>query len=123
LYFDEDADQRVARALQHRGFDVETPTIAGRLHASDEDQLTYAAGARRALITHNIGDFPALHARWLMEGHQHWGLIIVPGRPAVAVILHRLERLLAMFSADEFRNRLEFLSAEYDSATEPQPDR
>ena len=40
LYFDEDADARLARALRRRDYDVETTVEAGLLEASDEEQLT-----------------------------------------------------------------------------------
>ncbi len=43
LYFDEDADARLAEALRRRGYDVETTVEAGLLEASDEEQLSRAA--------------------------------------------------------------------------------
>lgn len=53
LYFDEDADVRLAEALRQRGYDVETTVEAGLLEASDEEQLAYAVSQQRALVTHN----------------------------------------------------------------------
>ena len=53
LYFDEDADVRLAEALRQRGYDVETTVEAGLLEASDEEQLAYAVSRQRALVTHN----------------------------------------------------------------------
>jgi len=77
LYFDEDADARLAEALRRRGYDVETTVEAGLLEASDEQQLAYAVSQQRALVTHNIKDFPGKHARWVEAGGTPWGIIIL----------------------------------------------
>ena len=64
LYFDEDADARLAEALRRRGYDVETTVAAGLLEASDEEQLIYAANQQRALVTHNIKKDRDRERRW-----------------------------------------------------------
>lgn len=115
LYFDEDADARLAEALRRRDYDVETTVEAGLLEASDEEQLLYAASQQRALVTHNIKHFPGVHATWVGAGREHWGIIILVGHSAVSAWLRRMENLLNRFSADELRNQLLFLGAEYDS--------
>ena len=51
LYFDEDADARLAAALRARGFDVVTTVEAGLLEASDEEQLVYAVSQKSKPIT------------------------------------------------------------------------
>ena len=83
LYFDEDADARLAEALRRRGYDVETTVAAGLLEASDEEQLTYAASQQRVLVTHNIKHFPDVHAAWIEAGKVHWGIIILIGHSAI----------------------------------------
>jgi len=115
LYFDEDADARLAVALQQRGYDVKTTAAAGLLEASDEEQLTYAASQQRALVTHNIKHFPGVHAAWIEAGKVHWGVVILIGHSAIGAWLHRMETLLNRFSAEELKNCLLFLGAEYDS--------
>ena len=115
LYFDEDADARLAEALRRRGFDVETTVAAGLRETSDDGQLAYAASQQRALVTHNIQHFPGVHAAWIEAGREHWGIIILVGYSAVGAWLRRMEMLLNRFSADELRNHLWFLSAEYES--------
>ncbi len=115
LYFDEDADARLAEALRRRGYDVETTVVAGLLEASDEEQLTYAASQQRVLVTHNIKHFPDVHAAWIEAGKVHWGIIILIGHSAIGSWLHRMETLLNRFSAEELKNGLLFLGAEYDS--------
>lgn len=115
LYFDEDADARLAEALRRRDYDVETTVEAGLLEASDEEQLLYAASQQRALVTHNIKHFPGVHATWVKAGQLHWGIIILIGHSAVSAWLRRMENLLNRFSAEELQNQLLFLGAEYDS--------
>lgn len=114
LYFDEDADARLAQALRQRGYDVETTVEAGLLEASDEEQLAYAVNQKRALVTHNIKHFPGEHARWIETGRKHWGIIILVGHSAVGAWLRRMENLLNRFSAEELQNQLLFLGTEYD---------
>ena len=114
LYFDEDADARLAAALRQRGYDVVTTADAGLLDASDEEQLVYAASQQRALVTHNIKHFPGAHAAWVEAGREHWGVIILIGHSAVSVWLRRMENMLNRFSAEELQNQLLFLGAEYE---------
>ena len=114
LYFDEDADARLAEALRRCGYDVETTVEAGLLEASDEEQLAYAVSQQRALVTHNIKDFPGEHARWGEAGGKHLGIIILSGHSTVGIWLRRMENLLNYFSAEELQNQLLFLGAEYD---------
>jgi hypothetical protein len=115
LYFDEDADVRLAEALQRRGYDVETTVAADLLEASDEEQLTHAASQQKVLVTHNIKHFPGVHAAWIEAGKAHWGIIILIGHSTIGPWLRRMETLLSRFSAEELKNRLLFLGAEYDS--------
>jgi len=115
LYFDEDADARLAEALRRRGYDVETTVEAGLLEASDEEQLLFASSQQRALVTHNVKHFPMVHATWMEAGRKHWGIIILVGHSAVSAWLRRMENLLNRFSAEELQNQLLFLGAEYDS--------
>jgi hypothetical protein len=115
LYFDEDADARLAEALRRRGYDVETTVAAGQLEASDEEQLVHAASQQRVLVTHNIKHFPGVHAVWIEAGKVHWGIVILIGHSAIGSWLRRMETLLDRFSAEELKDRLLFLGAEYDS--------
>ncbi len=115
LYFDEDADARLAEALRRRGYDVETTVAAGLLEASDEEQLTHAVSQQRVLVTHNIKHFPWVHAALMEAGTAHWGIAILIGHSAIGTWLRRMETLLNRFSAEELKNLLLFLGAEYDS--------
>jgi hypothetical protein len=115
LYFDEDADVRLAGALRQRGYDIVTTPDVGLLEASDEEQLVYAASQHRALVTHNIAHFPSMHVAWVEAGREHWGVIVLIGHSAVSAWLRRMENLLNRFSAEELQNQLLFLGAEYDT--------
>ena len=115
LYFDEDVDARLAEALRRRGYDVETTVAAGLLEASDEEQLTYAVSQQRVFVTHNIKHFPGVHAAWIETGKAHWGVVILIGHSAIGSWLRRMETLLNRFSAEELKNCLLFLGAEYGS--------
>lgn len=60
LYLDEDVDVLVAELLTRRGYSAITARDAGTLGQSDSEQLAYAVGQRRALLTHNRVDFEKL---------------------------------------------------------------
>jgi hypothetical protein len=116
LYFDEDADARLAAALRRHGYDIETTVEAGVLEASDEAQLGHAVSQQRALVTHNIRHFPGIHARWIEAGQAHGGIIVLIGHSAMGVWLRRMENLLHRFSAEELQNCLFFLGTMYDAS-------
>ncbi|MBI2941749.1 MAG: DUF5615 family PIN-like protein [Chloroflexi bacterium] len=115
LYFDHDADARLAEALRRRSFDVETTVATGLVEASDDEQLRHAASYRRALVTHNVRHFPGVHAVWVEQDREHWGIIVLVGHSALGAWVRRMENLLNLFSAEEMRDHLLFLGAEYDS--------
>ena len=100
-------------------FDIETTAGAGLLEASDEAQLIHAVREQRMLITHNIKHFPGLHAAWLQAGKQHSGIVILIGQSTVGLWLQRMETLLKRFPAEELKDRLVFLGAEYDTPMQP----
>lgn len=109
IYTDEDVYGTVARALRDRGYDAMSTPEAGNLGHSDEEQLTYAISALRAILTCNVGDFMRLHTEYLQTNREHCG-IIVSKRLPVSEMIRRMLALLNGISADEMRNRLEFLS-------------
>ena len=100
---------------RRRGYDVETAVAASLLAASDEEQLAYAVSQQRVLGTYNIKHFPGVRTAWIEAGQGHWGIVILIGHPAVSTWLRRMETLLNRFSAEEMKNCLLFLGAEYDS--------
>jgi predicted nuclease of predicted toxin-antitoxin system len=75
---DEDLPPEIARIA--RGLQLDTVSVheLGRAGLSDEDQLSFAAGERRTLVTRNRDDFIALTRAFYATGRTHYGVLIVP---------------------------------------------
>lgn len=66
----------------------------------------------RVLYTFNVGDFYRLHTALLKQGKSHAGIILArQQRYPVGEQMRRLLKLIAAKSAEEMKNRVEFLSA------------
>ncbi|MGH8058052.1 MAG: DUF5615 family PIN-like protein [Candidatus Entotheonellia bacterium] len=113
LYFDEDSmHEALVRALRARGVDVVTALEAGTIEREDREHLEYATAQGRVLYSFNVGDFYRLHTAYLAQRQSHAGIVLArQQRYAVGEQLRRLLRLIATRSAEEMRNRVEFLSA------------
>ena len=105
VYLDEDVSVVVADMLEARGFSVVTTRDAGRLGATDIEQLEYATRHGKTLVTHNRVDFEELHRRYLSKGRKTWGIIVL-GRQRPGMLVANLSKLLNRFTADEIRNQL-----------------
>ena len=113
LYLDEDSMRRaLVFGLKVRNVDVVTAGDADMINRDDEDHLETASASGRALYTFNTADYCALHQRWMTQGRSHAGIIVVPQqRYSMGEELRRLMRVVSGVTAEEMRNRLEFLSA------------
>ncbi|GIX00146.1 MAG: hypothetical protein KatS3mg111_3478 [Pirellulaceae bacterium] len=111
LYVDEDAcELAVIMGLRARGVDLLTTLESGRVGASDEDQLAFAAIEQRTLYTFNIRDFARLHWDWLQRGSDHSGIVVIHDqRYSVGEKIRLLSGFVASRTADEMVNRMEFL--------------
>ncbi|MEZ6070191.1 MAG: DUF5615 family PIN-like protein [Pirellulales bacterium] len=98
--------QRRARA---EGIDALSTPESGRLGASDESQLEWAANQERTLVSFNAADFAKLRARWLTLGRHHAGVVVSTQRKP-GDLLRRLVRLAESLDAEAMNDRLEFLS-------------
>jgi hypothetical protein len=111
LYVDEDAEETaVVDALRSRGVDLLTTLESGMIRSTDEEQLAFAASEERTIYSLNVGDFCQLHSEFLARGRDHCGILIIPRqRYSVGEKVRRLTELIDSTSAEEMRNRLEFL--------------
>ena len=78
----------------------------------DDAQLGAARDAGRVLVTNNICDFVPLHEGWVADGRPHGGIVVFPQQAfSVGEIVRRLAKLVHTLSAEEMRNRLEWLNS------------
>jgi hypothetical protein len=113
LYFDEDTMRHsLVRALRSRGIDVITALDASMIERPDGDHLAYASSHGRVLCSSNCGDFYRLHTDLLALGKSHAGMILIAQqRYTVGDQMRRILKLIAVLSAADMRDRVEFLSA------------
>jgi len=113
LYLDEDAMRRsLVFSLTARNVDVLTAAEAGMINRDDQDHLAASATSGRVLYTYNVADYCILHQSWISRGRSHAGIIVAPQqRYSAGEELRRLMRLIGRVTAEEMRNRIEFLSA------------
>ena len=111
LYVDEDAaEHAVVEGLRKRGVDVLTVVEAGMTSATDLEQFAFATAHERTIYTLNVSDFCQIHADSLAAGNDHGGIIVIPRqRYSIGEKIRRLVALIDSVSAEEMRNRLEFL--------------
>ncbi len=108
LYFDRHIMARLASDLRNRGYDVMTTEEASLDTATDEQQLAFATGEGRAILTFNIRDFAPLHTQWLAAGRSHAGIIVSRqlGSRQYGLLLQRMLGLLNHFTAGEMTSNL-----------------
>jgi len=113
LYFDEDTmGHSLVRALRSRGIDVVTALDADMIERSDADHLAYASEQGRVLCSSNAGDYYGLHTELLASDRSHAGIILIAQqRYTVGDQMRRILKLIAVRSAVDMRDRVEFLSA------------
>ncbi len=112
LYFDEDAqDNDLIQALRLRGVDVVGAWAAGMRQREDAEHLAYATAQDRVLYGFNVGEFYRLHTQLLARSNSHAGIILAKQQHySVGEQMRRLLKLIATNSAEEMRNKIEFLS-------------
>jgi hypothetical protein len=103
-------DGDLVAALRYRGVTVSTALDAGLIGRPDDEQLAFAAEHACVLYTFNVSDFYRLHTVWTAAEREHAGIILAPQRRySVGEQLSRILRLRAANSAENMRNRVEFL--------------
>ena len=113
LYLDEDSMRRsLVFGLRARNVDVLTASEAEMINCTDEDHLATATASGRLSYTFNVADYCVLHQAWISQRRFHAGIVVAPQqRYSTGEELRRLVRLVGSLTADQMRNRIEFLSA------------
>jgi len=116
LYLDECVSPSLAEWLCQQGWDVLTAHEAQMLGATDEEHLEFASRQGRILLTFNAKDFKQLAEAWAAQGREHAGIILCPAVPksAYGQLVHRLEKLQSLLSAEQIRNTVIWLGAIWD---------
>jgi hypothetical protein len=109
LYLDEDVPVAIADGLRLQGVDAWTARDAGMLGADDREQLAYAVTKGAAIFSHD-DDMLRIASEMHRRGDSHAGVVFAPRRKhRIGECIRRLERLARRLSAEEMRNRIEFL--------------
>jgi predicted nuclease of predicted toxin-antitoxin system len=104
LYFDEDVDVLLAPLLTAHGFDCLTAVAAGNLGRSDEEQLAFALGESRILITHNRTDYETLAVSWWSQQREHAGIVLAIRRADTYDLARHLLPVLQLYDQAGWRN-------------------
>ncbi len=104
LYLDEDVDLLLAPMLAARGHDCLTTQAAGRLQASDEDQLHFATAEGRILLTHNRVDFAAWAIAWHQASCSHAGILMM-FRRNVNTLAGKTDQILQLYDQNAWRDQ------------------
>lgn len=109
FFFDECADDDVARALQANGLDVVTASSTGRKGLADPDQLDYSRQENRVVYTIDA-DFLCLAAAWQQRGEFFAGIIYhAPFARSKREIIDALVLCDGVFEPSDMHNRVEFI--------------
>jgi hypothetical protein len=104
--------QALVNALRARGIDVQTAFEAGIIERPDEDHLEFATTQGRVLGSFNVGDFYRLHTSYMAQHKSHTGIVLARQQQySVGEQMRRLLKLITHLTAEDMKNRVEFLSA------------
>jgi hypothetical protein len=105
FHLDENCDPRVAAGLRLYGIDVTTSIETGLLQSSDEDQLMYAAGQGRVIVTRDA-DFLRLDTGEVVHsGIVYWR----PGGRPIGDTIRKLVLIWQHLDPGEMRGHVEYL--------------
>jgi hypothetical protein len=108
LYLDEDVNALVATLVRAQGFMATTARAEGQLRKSDDEQLAYAVGQRKTLLTHNRRHFEALAVAYHELDRSHFGIIIARRRSPYE-LARRLLLILNRVAADEIQDQVHYI--------------
>lgn len=102
---DQHVPEAVTRGLQRRSVDALTAQDAGRCGLSDLEQLEYARGEGRVIVTFD-DDFLSLAA----SGVVHAGIAFSPAnKHSIGELLRALPLIYEILAPSEMHNHVEFL--------------
>jgi len=110
LYLDEDVSPGLARVLRSRGYDVVSAYEVEMTGKTDEEQLSFAVSQERALLTFNVRHYAPLVDEYYEQGKEHSG-VIVSRQMGLSGLVRLTLSLLSQVTAEEMRNRLDWLQA------------
>lgn len=108
LYLDEDVDPLLAEVLRDRGIDCLSTQAVNNLGRSDSEQLVFAAGQGRAILTFNVKDFVQLAREAAASGRHHPGIVVSDHLP-FRELLRRVLVLLHHHAQEDLTDRLVWL--------------
>lgn len=80
FYLDEDLSPTIATTLRNKGIDALSAHEAGNIQLPDREQLAYAAGAGRCLVTRNARHFVELARQAIQRQEPHAGILLCSPR-------------------------------------------
>lgn len=80
FYLDEDLAPAIAAGLRKRGVDAVSAHEVGNIGLGDGEQLAFAAGQRRCLVSGNARDFDRLGHAAVEQGRPHAGIVLCAPR-------------------------------------------
>lgn len=105
-HLDEDIARAVRHGLRLHGIDVTTAREANLLGAGDDEQLAFAVGQQRVLLTCDV-DFLVLAS----QGISHWGIVYAEKRRhGPGAIVRGVVSLAARSDADQMKDCVVYLS-------------
>src|SRR3990172_5198327 len=108
LYLDEDMDPFLAHVVRDRDVDCLSTQEANNRGLSDSDQLAFATGQGRTLLTFNVKDFVKLASEYASSGRHHSGIIVSDHLP-FRELLRRTLLLLHHHAHGDLTNKLLWL--------------
>jgi len=106
LALDEDVRPLLGRLLRDRGWDAVSVIDVGRAGLSDPEQLAWASGDARVLVTHNGADFARLAVQWLANSTAHAGICILKQGPVGGHLRALLGALTARPRAKDWTSQI-----------------
>ena len=112
ILLDQDFNHALLRGLRRRVPDLDfiTARDADLSDADDRRLLRWAFENNRILFTHDIRTMPGHYAALLARGESVGGILIIPRRLLMGLVINELEIFVVCSDLDEWKNRLQILS-------------